>query len=54
MAIQVEINRLNADKQAIKQAIEAKCDITIPSDKKIDYYSTYVEDIVVGGTVDME
>lgn len=54
MAIQKEINRLNADKQAIKQAIEAKGDITIPSDKKIDYYSVYVENIVVGGVVDVE
>lgn len=52
--IQTQINRINADKQAIKQAIEAKGDITIPSEKKIDYYSVYVDNINVGGTVDME
>ena len=54
MAIQREITRINNDKQAIKSAIEAKGDITIPDNTLIDYYSTYVEDIVVGGTVDME
>ena len=54
MAIQVEITRISNDKQAIKQAIEAKGDITIPNDTLIDAYSTYVDDILVGGTVDME
>lgn len=54
MAIQNEITRINDDKSAIKQAIEAKGDITIPSEKKIDDYSGYVDNIVVGGTVDME
>ena len=54
MDIQTNINRINNDKQAIKQAIEAKGDITITSSTLIDYYSVYVEDIVVGGTVDIE
>lgn len=54
MAIQSEITRISNDKQAIKQAIEVKGDITIPNDTLIDYYSVYVDDIVVGGTVDME
>lgn len=54
MAIQTEITRINNDKQAIKQAIEAKGDITIPNDTLIDDYADYVDDILVGGTVDME
>ncbi len=53
MAIQTEITRINADKQAIKQVIELKGDITIPNDTLIDAYSGYVDDIVVGGTVDV-
>lgn len=54
MAIQTQINRINADKQAIKQAIEAKGDITIPDNTLIDYYPVYIDDIVVGGEVDVE
>lgn len=54
MAIQNEITRINDDKSAIKQAIESKGDITIPNDTLIDYYSVYVNNINVGGTVDME
>lgn len=52
--IQTEITRISNNKQAIKQAIEAKGDITIPFEKKIDYYSVYVDSINVGGTVDIE
>ena len=54
MAIQVEITRISNDKQAIKSAIENKGDLTIPDNTLIDDYSGYVNDIVVGGTVDME
>lgn len=54
MAVQREITRINNDKQAIKQAIEAKGDITIPDNTLIDYYSVYVDSINVGGEVDVE
>lgn len=53
MAIQTEINRINNDKQAIKQAIETK-GLDIPSSTLIDDYADYVDDIIIGGTVDME
>lgn len=54
MAIQVEITRISNDKQAIKSAIEAKGDITIPDNTLIDDYADYVDSINVGGVVDME
>ena len=54
MAIQNEITRISNDKSAIKTAIENKGDITIPDNTLIDDYSGYVDDIVVGGVVDME
>lgn len=54
MAIENEITRINNDKSAIKSAIEAKGDITIPSSTLIDGYADYVDSINVGGVVDME
>ncbi len=53
MAIQNEITRISNAKSSIKQAIESK-GVEIPSSTLIDDYSGYVDDIVIGGEVDME